>query len=464
MSYLKLHEPKDLDFCLCGSGLPFRICCKGKYASQDSREIEALLEADRGEEALQKVRRQICWYRLAHKAHTAPLVKTASKPILKLLSIDIDAMEELSDLVCRCLVHVGAIQQIETLLTSIEHAIDDQRWNEAHFILRLDYLWKIRYDRAATWILLNTSPHFATTTRDAPLMAWLSVAPEGISIEQKLNVLTRLRRNTRRSDIMLHCDLIESAVYIGTLGKRDAGVEILRKGLSKARIASVQGKNAFGAFKFMQALALLGRITVDQGLLEESIQQAQGCLKMSEEFSKEVGSLILTDCGESCISLNQPARAISFLEAALKEDPITPLPHIYIARAEILHGRLDRARQVLMETNPLIKSAANKLDYAYVAAELALKSKVPEDIEYARNWLNTCKGAAGVFEVYRQDYIARLAGAKISERTIIRPFWRSLLTRYIMLEPNMAGMGIRLNAIIEDATKAHKNSCIKATH
>lgn len=89
MESIKDVEPRMTDFCLCGSGLAFRICCYGKYRSHHSSEIERTLEQGHAAKALSMTREHITWYGLAHTAHTAPAMKTGSKRIAKLLAVGV---------------------------------------------------------------------------------------------------------------------------------------------------------------------------------------------------------------------------------------------------------------------------------------------------------------------------------------------------------------------------------------
>lgn len=457
MSSLKRYEPKPTDFCLCGSGLAFRICCHVGYRPEKISEIRKLLTAGEPQKALELTRQFLTWYRLSHESHTAPLMRAGVKEIKGLLTTDIGALEEITNLMCDCLVALGSPHSFDEVLKCVGNAIDDPRWRDAVFAMRVDYIWRILEDEEATWAFISSSPDFLITKRDNVFLAWLNTSPERIPTTLRLAVLARLRKNTIRPDVLMHVDLLESAYRVAIRGDEGA-IEIVRTGINKFRAVPHGQRSAFGVLKFSQALSLLGGWTRDVGLLEESLAEAQHYLKMSNDFPKEsTRELVLCECGEVSLFLNMPDRAIAFFESALLENPSRPLPTIFMARAYIRKGTFTKTRELLMGVESRIKSHANKMDFAYVSAELGIATAEKADIEIARSRLEACGQGVGIFEDYRIDYLNLLASKKAPTAKVAGSmFWRSFVTRYLMLEPNFCGIGLRINAITEDAINAHE--------
>lgn len=455
MNYKAHFEPRPHEFCLCGSGLAFRICCHGKYKSVTPHVIEGHLKAGEAAIALELARRFLTWYRVSHLAHTAPLVPHGNSIILDLLKTDIEALEEITELLLRCLVAAGAQENSTDVFTSIESSVDDPRWREAVFTLRVQFNWRYLSDEA-TWEVLSKSPQFATATRVEVFMAWLSTNPEGTPVAQRLAVIARLRKCSSRADVQMLCDLVDGGLRI--CDPADAtGTEILKRGVARFRTVPAEARTSFGVLKFSQALNVLGHLTASSALLEESIAESQRYLRMSSVSPDKFSGTVLCECGEACLGLGDPGRAIPFLESALAENPSAPLPMIYLAKAHLRLKSITEVRRWLSRATPLLQTEANKLDFAYVTAQLALHTKALTDIDSARNHLANCRSGIGIFEKIRIDYLNDLADIEITPSTAEpKSFLTRLFTRYLMLEPNVAGIGVRVNAVIEDGVAAHK--------
>lgn len=457
MSLISRFEPRPHEFCLCGSGLAFRICCHGRYKSVPSSVIENHLKAGEASIGLELARRFLTWYRLCHLAHTAPFVPYGNPVILDLLKTDIEALEEITERLLRCVVAAGVPENGAEIFASIESAVDDPRWREAVFALRVQFAWSYLGDDV-TWKVLSTSPEFATTTRVEVFMAWLSTNPDCTPVAQQLAVIARLRKCSLRADIQMLCDLVDGGLQALDTAY-DAGVEILKRGVARFRMTAPKDRTPFGVLKFSQALNALGLLTTDPLLLEESIAESQSYLRMSSHLPDKFSATVLCECGEACLGLGKPRRAIPFLESAHAENPSAPLPMIHLARAHLQLESIAEVRRWLSRAEPLLQTEPNKLDFAYVNAQLALQTRAPVDINVARNLLAASRSKIDAFERCRIDYLNVLADIKVaSSPAEPKSFFVSLFTRYLMIEPNVSGIGLRVNEMIADGVAAHKQA------
>ncbi len=99
-------------------------------------------------------------------------------------------------------------------------------------------------------------------------------------------------------------------------------------------------------------------------------------------------------------------------------------------------------------------SDANRVDFAFVAAEIALKSMDENDVKFARERLVACS-AEGIFEARRIDFLQRLSSPQNAVPPTELPWWRTAL-KYVKLEPGLAGFGLRLDKLIEAAADKKK--------
>ena len=454
--YLSRLEPKPTDFCLCGSGLAFRICCSGNYEPPDGggKAIYKLLDTPGNEKvALQKARRFLTWYRLCHTAHTAPFAHKKVTAIQYLLETDIKALEEIAWLILRCLDANGAAPLFENVLSSLDGAIVDGRWDEAIFELRFHFVWRVRCDDAESWKMLSSSPYLATTTAAPLLMAWIALAPRKTPIEQRRKILSRLKRASSEAEIQMHCSIIEAAYRLLDSNDEDVG-DNLESAIKSYRDAPEAEHSAFGESKLFEALCLLAGLKRDVALLDEAIAQGQRVLTQNRG-EPEVRGRVLCECGHSALALRDIPRAITLLESSIAEYS-DGLPIIYLASCHLARKDTAEARRQLALAFPLLRSEENRLDFAYVKAELALTTQLREDIEAAREILEKHPTPVKIFEDYRLHYLKLLAEPGVSTSPSQEEgFWFNLFTKYLNLKPSYLGIGVNVNAIIEAGVKNH---------
>lgn len=235
----------------------------------------------------------------------------------------------------------------------------------------------------------------------------------------------------------------------------EAAVSELKSAVANYRPTPESRRVTFGLFKFGQSLALLGTITSDSQIMEEAISAMQRFLSVSGSVGeKHSRGSILTECGELCVLMGQLERAEAFLDAAIKEESTDPLPYIYLARVKLLGGSLSQARGALTNAQPMTMSDANRADFAFVAAEIALKSADENDVRFALERLGACK-IEGIFEARRIEFLQRLSSPQSAAPPKDLPWWRTAL-KYVKLEPSLAGFGLRLDKLLETAADKKK--------
>lgn len=451
MTHLRKHEPKPTEFCLCGSGAAFRVCCHGKYRPTRGIEVYEMLEKGDTAGGVRLSRGHLTWYRLAHMAHTAPFVSSQDPAVLELLDIDIKALEDIAKMLCRCLWAAGIPEHFESVLVSLGIAIDDPRWRDAVFAMRVAHRWEVMGDDDGTWALLASSGEFATTARDDVFKAWLSVAPPSVPLAQKLAVVARLKRNTKASDVLMLCSLVEGAYLALEDAKR--GLPILIEGIARYDRVGVAKQTPFGVLKMSQAMAVAGTLKNDPVLLRRSIAAAQRYLAMTKRRASADRGDVLCACGEASIHLGEYPRAISFFETSLNEDPSQPMPSVYLAEAHLRSNNADTARIHLDRAAPHLETAANKMDFAYVAAKLALHSRSESDVTRAREALVSAGKGEGGYEARRVMYLNQLAGLGSQPKANV-PGWLKWL-KYVKFEPSIYGVGVKVDKLVEEATKRH---------
>jgi len=458
-------EPNDLAFCLCGSGLAFRICCKGKYKSISANHIDSLIAEGKAEQALELTRQWLTWYRLAHLAHTEPLVKAGIKAIEPLLSTDIKALEEIIEVLGQCYTAAGVGVHFDKCLEFFSTAIHDIRWHEAYLVLRSSFLLHVARQRELAWVNLSGSTVLTTTNRPELLYFWLRLAPVDISIDSYQSFHRRVLSSTTDSTLHLFSGL--GLAFRHIINKQtQLAISELERTLSTYKHPKASSANfVFGQINLFFATSLLGGLKRDKQIAQAAIKHAHDALALGKRLSEEQRICVLVDCGELAVATGALDSAQSFFEAALSESHNTGIALVFLARVHVYQGRLKDARSYLIKAEDRVLTVENKMDSAYVYAELSFASSSKDDIDLAISKLEGCKTSVGCFEDRRVSYLTALRDMRLelTNKPSRKPGidWLELLNRYVIIEPNFAGLGLRLGNIVDDIAKRNRNAAAK---
>ena len=140
----KLFEPDRKSSCLCGSGLRFSNCCKGRLPGfNNNKKWRKAAKQKQWTEAVRHARADVTQYTIWHLSNTAPLIR--QKPefrFARLMEIDVEALSELVENLMWVYARKGWLSRLAIMLDRLETNIDDPRWRA-----------KIAYHRAtcALW-------------------------------------------------------------------------------------------------------------------------------------------------------------------------------------------------------------------------------------------------------------------------------------------------------------------------
>jgi len=122
------------DPCLCGSGLKFKKCCKpileddGIDDSNYAGKGHHYFNKKNFKDAERYYRAHLTQYIIWYHEHTEPFRKARPEDAEHIFSIDIEALNEIADLISRSLFKQGKIDEMFTLYTHLSPLIDDIRY------------------------------------------------------------------------------------------------------------------------------------------------------------------------------------------------------------------------------------------------------------------------------------------------------------------------------------------------
>jgi tetratricopeptide (TPR) repeat protein len=168
-----------------------------------------------------------------------------------------------------------------------------------------------------------------------------------------------------------------------------------------------------------------------------------------KEYSREhVAELLklVADCEDG---LGNHGKAIELYKESLDHNE-EDLTKVFFARALCNENEIGKAAELLTSISDDNLKDPGKFDLAISWAQVAASSLETEHINTAKERLERVDAHDPVFIELRHRLMIDLLKATPSDQpSLIRKFLRSI-NKYLILEPNVCGIGINLNRILEE--------------
>ncbi|WP_170795833.1 SEC-C metal-binding domain-containing protein [Ruegeria denitrificans] len=454
------HRPAANSPCLCGSGLVFKVCCKGKLPGirDIGKKWRDHAKANRWLRAIKALRADVTQYTIWHMSHTAPVVRM--KPEFRhnhLMHVDIMALSEYVGLLMMAYAKYSYLHKAHAVLTRLATNIDDPRWAK-----------KIAYHKGicALW----------QDDRDAAA--------------KEIGVLGKITPSDEDIDILqIYLDLYGSEMGLTeTLAFMDQIVDVTTSGADKLQYLGakafqlVLAKDNDGAREgFEQAIALAKQIEEEEGLslAEENwlCRSLEGLAIITrdnalfDQIVTRVRGIVadpdaLTDQGKSEMyrmiadaqrfSGNFKDALANYTAAYLFQKNEVLLT--FKAECALLMSEKDEALSLIQSVDLEKLDSAERADHAFIFFYVAKAHNDVSLLKRARELLKAVKTPLPYFETQRlqnldaaQDAIDAIIQEGGAVDKSLGRSWLGSLSRYTVMNPNFFGIGINLNNMIDDA-------------
>ena len=449
MSSLTKYEPGRNDPCLCGSGRKFKKCCMGSYSSDAASDARNSFNQGLYEEALRSCRQHLTWYRLCHQAHTIPFLRSKTKESTDLLEIDIEALAEIAGLLHRCYLRTEQSESFPSVLECLSNAIADPRWKSKITYLRALWWLVDKEDRAAALAVVSEID-IGDCGDPEILQLYLGVSPHELPFKAMVDILDRIVANTHRASDVLQYTITKGIAYC-LINEIPQGCQIMGEAISQYRGLAGEHRTLNGDWHLACGLQLLGEFEGKPTVVRDSItryvalQQEVNDKKYAAAYSAEIEKSL----GDCWSFLGDYDEAVRHYEASLKQES-ADLTRVFLARAQANLGDMKAARETLLSVNSSQFNVYAHYDFAMSWACLATRSLDSEDIETAKLHL---KKAQSFWPIFISQRDSALIGLLEMSPHKTEGGFRSLiwiLNRYVSLNPNLFGIGINLNRIVDD--------------
>lgn len=444
------HEPGRNNPCICGSGLKFKKCCLGAYSSKASELFRNAYNTGNYDDALIHARNWFTWYALSHKAHTIPLLESDRDAGENMLQIDIEALAELLENLHLCYYRLKRNDEFIAVIERVRNVVKDKRWDAKIAYTRGLWYSVDRNDDDAAYDALQSID--LQTCYDPDILAlYLQVCSGKLTFTDSVEIIDRILSNTQKESVRLQYRVVKAINYYLVCQHSD-GDRLFEEAISKFSELPADKRSSYGKLKFAQALEIYGKATNQQKVLEQGREVATDLLHEANE--EHFTAIYMADLhrllGDFEEGLDNHQNAIKEFSISLELNP-SDLTKVFLARSLCNDGQCNEAKKMLESIDDTILDKPGKFDLAISWAVVAATSLNFSDLGEAKERLKAIEAHDPVF-IQLQDrwMIDILEATPKSEPGKIRRLIRSL-NKYLLLNPNLFGIGININRIIEDA-------------
>ncbi len=451
--YPKYYEPSNDAPCVCGSGRKFKNCCAKKYCSEALRQSSSFYNSGLYEKALKHTRYHLTWYILCVKAHTTNPLAAAFFKTSEMLKVDIEALSEILEQIHHCYYKTGRSKEFPQVISHLSSIIDDPRW-ELKIIYSQALWYLVDKDDDASAYQKIASVDIDTCTDHNILALYIHVVPQPVQFSRIINIIDRLICHTDSPAEKLQYTVLKGIKYF-ELSLQSEAEEIMTMAISDYRKLPEEKHSEYGDLQFASALGLYGDLRSDNTALKESLLITERLIEASinkNHSSVHLGDLLRTK-GNALQSLKRTKDSIAAYEASLRVNP-SEIIKVFLARSMLQENNIIAAKNTLTTVDIQQMDNGELLDLGLSWAFLAVLTRRKDDVQQAINALKRPTLHSPVWIKQRDKWLIDLLEIKPESDGGIISRLLSSLSKYAILTPNIFGVGINVNRIIDDAISA----------
>ncbi len=460
MAKYQQYKPKSKSLCLCGSGLIFRDCCKGRLpgSAKIGKEWRKWAADDQWLRAIKCLRADVTQYTIWHISHTARAVSIDPEVRQsRLMQIDISALSDHVGLLMMAYARYGLLHKAIEALDRLTLNIDDPRWTR-----------KIAYhngicalmseDRGAAAKAIAAIGEVSASDDDVEILQiYLDLNGSKMGLTEKLAFIDQICSLTTSN--------VDKLQYLGAksfelvLAHDEKGAcDAFKKTIDFGRQLDDDQSLSFEAETWLcKALEGLGIITRDSVLLDEVVTRSEKMLSEQAELTDAGISMVYRGIADAQRYSGKFEEAkLSYSAAYLHENDEVLLT--FQAECALRQGNQDEAFRLIRSVNFENLGNAEKSDYAFISSFVAQSAGDMNFLKKSQRYLDRLVDLHPYFESQRLRHIVSIQktiDAITNDLDLPSPVkrrsWLASISRYVLLQPNIAGIGINLNNMIEDA-------------
>jgi tetratricopeptide (TPR) repeat protein len=448
-------KPKWSEPCPCGSGKKFRECCWRRLPDFDiGKAYTAALREKHLDRALLATRADVTQYTIWHRTNTAPaLAAGAVGP--QLLRIDVNALGSYIGRLSSLYFHLGLWKDWPAVLDRLRNNIRHPAWyRKIAYYLAFHYLSPDGDRSKARQELAKVGPITKKEEDLELLQLYVDLEFDDLPFAARMEILDRILELDQNRANQLQYRGAKAVQYfmIGdTQTAEQQLVEVIRFVRQTEADDPLEGyeKHLYG-----RLLQLLGSLKGDKPTLKDSALQFHGLL-LEDCWTQSGRAAIYRELGDSYRYADEWDQA----EAAYREAIVlggSDLDKVHVAECLLYRKQVDAAATeidaVKRETLPRHEFE----DFVFAYAAIAIWSAKAEVLTEAKSLLQALGTAEPIFNDRRLNLLLRVtetlasgAASAAAKADSTPKGGLATVSSFFELKPNIAGLGINFNAIIE---------------
>jgi len=407
--------------------------------------------------ALLAARADVSQYIIWHRTNTDPLVREGHSVADKFLQIDVAALADAVESLLEVYWWLDLADPLMSVLERLRDAIRAPAWNR-----------KITYFQALTEAVANDNdaaarrefgkllPISESEDDEALLQLYFQLYSDDLSFSKSIDLCDQI---LRASDSLANQLQYGSAraIRFFLIGDIQHTRSEFQRIVELGRNRKVEGElTDYENWLFALALTYLGIFTRDSAPYSEAIELLEGQLASGDWKPSGIAKL-REQLGDIHRYAEHWPNAEAEYRASLSVAPSNAAT-IFLAEVVMLQGRTAEAASLIEPLEPTALERAEYEDFVFAMAAIAVELGDRQRMQMAARYLEGFEGSAPYFERRRLIFLLRVNQALQSGRSpkITRSLRRWLAdsargaSRYLILEPNIAGLGVNLNAMLND--------------
>lgn len=451
------YTPTLNSLCLCGSGKKYKRCCfqEGRIQQlvENENAIRSIREGDYSK-ALIYIRKAITAYTILHKSHTEPLLATENEGVQWLLDVDTRALSEFISTMLDCYRGIGDYKLFIGSVERLRGNINTPRWQrkityyQIIGVLGDDWSESVGKREVKKIAPIDEEP-------DAEIIQlYLHFLGNDISFKYKIDLLDQLLHIVTTPHERLQYTVAKGISYL-LVGDEKAAISIIENAISEYKSLPSEDANTYGRYQKARALSLLGDIQKEASLKREALNEFASLLDEKEWMPSGL-AMLHSDIAECCFRLGQFQNAIDCYRSSLIHNE-SELTKIFIAQAL---GEIDEDEsiEIIKSIDARKLDDAGLVDLAFKYAAISIKFKNSDMLKNSIQMLRTIKDIDPIFESQKSQLLQEISEAilhGIDNKNSLKILntlstISKKLSRYLILQPNIAGLGLNVNNMLDD--------------
>jgi tetratricopeptide (TPR) repeat protein len=455
MPIYRRWKPKWSEPCPCGSGKKFKECCQRRLPDFEiGKAYMAALRERHLDRALLATRADVTQYTIWHKRNTAP-ASAAGGVGLQLLRVDVNALGAYVGRLSSLYFHLGLWKDWPAVLDRLRTNIQHPAWYRKIAYYLAFYYLSPHGDRAKARQELAKAGPITKKEEDLELLQlYVDLEFDDLPFATRMEILGRILELDPDRENQLQYRGAKAVQYF-MIGDTQTAEQQLTEVIDLVRQTEAdEPLEGYEKHLYGRLLQLLGSLTRDKPTLKESALQFHGLL-LEDRWTQSGKAAIQRELGDSYRYADEWDRAETAYREAIRLGG-SDLNKVHAAECLLYRKLVDAAATEIDTVKRDTLPRHEFEDFVFAYAAIAIWSAKAERLTEAKTLLQALGPAEPIFNDRRLNLLLRVTETLASGTASAAAKADStpkgglaMVSSFFELKPNIAGLGINFNAIIE---------------